>query len=195
MCNIYFKILELEDVLEMKKWGKHDDPLLFDYNIEINNRRDGEKLLFYKTLSPFNKYFAIYFEYKMEGFLGLKNINPLTKNSRLGLVLNPDIVGQGIGTMVSREFLYYYFTDLGFKKMVLDVAGYNTRAYKLYKKVGFKKIKTYNARYPLEHLDITDVKDRNMEDLFFKRLGRWYYKAYEMELKQEVFYEFYYRTK
>lgn len=188
-----FEDLDENNALKIGDWGLHTNPLFFDYNIVIRTRDEAKFFSKSKNFKPFNKYYAIIYDGKMEGFIGLKKINPLTKSSVLGLVLNPSSLGQGLGSLALREFLHIYFTDLKMKVMYLDVASYNPRAIRLYEKLSFKKINTYVDIYPNGDIDWTSPYMEGMEDKFTKKFGKWYYKVISMELRKEDFDEIYYR--
>ena len=121
---IIFERLTLDHIRDMKHWGIHKSPLFRDYNFIFRSDEERKNFLLQKTLSPLNQYYAIIYINEVIGFLGMKKINFLTKNSTLGLVLNPDLVGMGYGTAVLCKFLDFYFNVKKMKKMELEVAGY-----------------------------------------------------------------------
>lgn len=182
-----FPALTLDHIDDMDKWGFHKNPLLFDYNVRFRDKTDKQTFYRAKTLSPFNRYFAIYYKEEMMGFIGLKAINPLSRNSTLGLVMNPSQVGKGFGTFMLEKFLNMYFNELNMNKMTLVVASYNTRAFRLYKNMGFKEIKEFYDVYPNKEPDFTSDYVRKHRDKFDNIGSTWYFKAIKMELRKEEY--------
>lgn len=182
-----FEKLQIEHVREMVNWGNHENPLLFDYNFH-QRYEDGFKLFYLdKTISPFNKYFAVIYDEMVIGYLGIKKINIITKNSTLGIVLDPGLVGEGFGTMVLSEFLKIYFTSFNMKKMVLEVAAYNPRAKRLYENMGFVEAGYYLDKYPNEPPDEFDPYYLEFKDVFVKKDNTLYNYIHRMELRKEDF--------
>jgi RimJ/RimL family protein N-acetyltransferase len=76
---------------------------------------------------------------------------------RLGISFGSPYVGQGLGTEALIAFLDYCFGTLGFRCIVLDVAGTNRRAIQCYERLGFRYTgsdwRTPNARDNLSFLD------------------------------------------
>lgn len=182
-----FEKLQLDHVRSMVSWGRHENPLLQDYNF-LQESEDEFKLFYLdKTLSPFNRYYAVIYDGEVIGYLGIKKINILTKNSTLGLVLNPSIIEEGYGTMVLSEFLKYYFDALKMKKMILEVAAYNPRAKRVYEKMGFVEAGYYLDKYPNNPPRDDDPYYLEHRDVFVKKDGELYNYLYRMELRKEDF--------
>lgn len=185
---VEFEKLTLEHIRKMKHWGIHTSPLFRDYNFIFRSDEERKNFLLQKTLSPFNKYYAILYLNEVIGFIGLKKINYLTKNSTLGLVLNPDLVGMGYGTATLWKFLDYYFNQQNMKKMELEVAGYNPRARKLYEKMGFKEKKSYLEPYHNRNIDEKSPEYLQFKKEFVKgKNDKIYNYVYRMELQKEEF--------
>ncbi|NLW42099.1 MAG: GNAT family N-acetyltransferase [Tissierellia bacterium] len=184
---IIFERLTLDHIRDMKHWGIHKSPLFRDYNFIFRSDEERKNFLLQKTLSPLNQYYAIIYINEVIGFLGMKKINFLTKNSTLGLVLNPDLVGMGYGTAVLCKFLDFYFNVKKMKKMELEVAGYNPRARRLYEKMGFKVKKSYLDLYPNKTLDENSPEYKEFQDQFVMEKNKLYNYIYRMELQKEEF--------
>ncbi|MFB0972360.1 MAG: GNAT family protein [Neofamilia sp.] len=184
---VFFEKLTIEHIREMRHWGIHTSPLFRDYNFIFRSDEERKNFLLQKTLSPLNKYYAIIYINEVIGFLGIKKINYFTKNSTLGIVLNPDLVGMGYGTAVLWKFLDFYFNVQKMKKMELEVAGYNPRARKLYEKMGFKVKKSYLEPYPNLFLDEDSKEYKEFKEEFVMKNGRLYNYIYRMELQKEEF--------
>src|SRR4029079_6089957 len=59
---------------------------------------------------------------RLIGRISLREIDTRKAQSRLGITFGAPYIGQGYGTEALALFLDYYFTDLGFQTMLLDVA-------------------------------------------------------------------------
>lgn len=185
---LFFEKLNLSHVIKMMDWGEHTDPLFLDYNFKFRSEEECKEFLLQKTFFPVNKYYAIIYCEEVIGFLGNKNINLLSKSSTLGLVLNPDLVNMGFGKVVMKKFLKYYFFEKNMKKMDLLVSGYNPRARKVYKSMGFKEIKRFLEAYPNgNNIDINSEKIKPFKDEFVIKGETIYNYVYKMELKKEDF--------
>ncbi len=76
------------------------------------------------------------------GRISLRDINNDLKSARLGITLSAEYVGKGLGTEAMRGFLDYYFDELKFVVMVLDVAAPNERAVRSYRRLGFEYVES-----------------------------------------------------
>jgi RimJ/RimL family protein N-acetyltransferase len=74
------------------------------------------------------------------GRISLREIDERSGVARLGITFGAPYVGRGLGTEALAVFLDCYFTDLGFRAMVLDVAGPNQRAVRCYRRLGFQAL-------------------------------------------------------
>jgi len=74
------------------------------------------------------------------GRISLREIDERSGVARLGITFGAPYVGRGLGTEALTTFLDCYFTDLGFRAMVLDVAGPNQRAVRCYRRLGFQAL-------------------------------------------------------
>ncbi len=118
------------------------------------------------------------------GSLTLREIK-LWRSARLGITLGAEFVDQGYGSEILSLFLDFYFNDLGFAKMVLDVAGPNRRAIRVYQKLGFRQVDTFERSASRE---LAWLQDDPELDRFYRRdwLGRRRLLFYEMILERET---------
>ncbi len=77
---------------------------------------------------------------QLMGRISLREIDERRGEARLGITFGAPYVGRGLGTEALATFLDYYFADLGFRAMVLDVAGPNQRAVRCYRRLGFHAV-------------------------------------------------------
>jgi diamine N-acetyltransferase len=135
--RVILRLLRRADLGEMASWRPFDDPLFAEANwtqrsLDELNRwytrcsRDSQRLLCAVTDQSG----------QIIGSITLRERDGL-RSARLGITLGADFVDQGYGTEALTLFFDYYFGELGFAKMVLDVVGYNQRAIRVYRKLGF----------------------------------------------------------
>lgn len=185
--RIKIRPLKVSDVFDMRNWGIHKNPLLDDYNFPDMNDNQIQKWYDIKTKSFFNKYFAIFSEEgRLIGYMGMKEIKYLKKESTLGIVFDPDVMNMGYGTETLKYFLKEYFTNMKMRRMYLEVAEFNQRAHTVYKKMGFENIGYYLEEFDLE-VDTEDSYYKESETCFVINDKRIYNYVYKMKLDREVF--------
>lgn len=188
--RIAIKPLMLEDVYLMRDWGKHDNPLIGDYNFPAMS--DNEIVKWYKGKVRWwkNKYFSIFNEEgRFIGYMGIKDIKLFRKESTLGLVFDPNYVSKGYGTETLRAYLKYYFTDMKMKRMYLEVAEFNKRAYKLYRNMGFRQDGYYLDYFYDQNMDLNNPYYLQEQSSFVISNKKIYNYIYKMKLDKEDFFE------
>lgn len=186
--KIIIKPLELDDVFKMRLWGFHDNPLIADYNFPILTDEEIEK--WYKTKSGKRnkKYFGIFdFNGNFIGYLGMKDIKLFRKESYLGLVFDPNFCSKGYGSDALKTFLKYYFIDLEMKRMYLEVAAFNKRAFKLYENMGFKRDGYYLDEFFDQRLNLQSTYYIGEKSSFVISKNKIYNYVYRMRLDKNDF--------
>ena len=79
----------------------------------------------------------------MIGRIFLRHVRHEEHSAVLGIDLRPASVGQGYGTEALGAFLYHYFDNMGFERMLLSVAAHNVRARRCYESLGFNTVGTH----------------------------------------------------
>ncbi len=171
----------------MRQWGIHENPLLIGYNFPNYTDKDIVTWYNYKTKPFYNKYFSIYLEDRLIGYLGMKKISRIFRRSTLGIVLDPNFINKGYGTDVLITFLNYYFYELKMKKMYLDVDLFNQRALKLYLKLGFKITGKYLAKFIDDYVDVNGSYYLENENAFVIKNYKVYNYRYTMLLEKDNF--------
>jgi RimJ/RimL family protein N-acetyltransferase len=120
------------------------------------------------------------------GSLTLREIDG-QRSARLGITLGADFVSHGYGSEALCLFLDHFFEEMGFARMVLDVAATNLRAVRTYQALGFRE--TGRHYRPASHTSYRTVRhDRRYRHLrrFFKRQGTYHQVLfYDMALTRE----------
>jgi len=133
------RFLRREDVDAMLRWGRHDDPLLATYNMpELSPRQREDWYLTRTRRGDFRIFVILDHGENVVGRLSIREIDNHRRQARLGIALDPALVGQGLGTDAVTAFLGFYFEQLRFEELVLDVAAHNLRARRCYEKCGFQ---------------------------------------------------------
>lgn len=188
--RVTIRPLELKDVFSMRNWGFHNNPLLSDYNFPMMSDRQIKKWYKYKTYTFFNKYYGVLNEAgKLIGYLGIKNIRYIKRESTLGIVFDPSYVDKGYGSETLREFLRYYFNDMKMNRMYLEVAEFNHRAYKVYEKMGFRPAGYYLDEFHDQALDLNNKYYLDTKSCFVIDDKNIYNYIYRMKLDKEDYQE------
>jgi RimJ/RimL family protein N-acetyltransferase len=121
------------------------------------------------------------------GRISLRDIDNHKAHARLGITFGAPYIGRGLGTEALRMFLDYYFADLGFQVMLLDVAAPNQRAVRAYEHLGFSHVggdwRQADSRFDRRILD--DPRYRQIHRFFRQGQRGLYVEFYEMRLLKE----------
>ena len=124
------------------------------------------------------------------GRISLREIDTKKAQARLGITFGAPYIGQGLGTEALALFLDYYFTDLGFEAMLLDVAAPNQRAVRSYQRLGFSLVasdwRVVDSRFDRRILD--DPRYANIHRFFRSGQHGLYVEFFEMRLLKEAWF-------
>ncbi|MCK9444688.1 MAG: GNAT family N-acetyltransferase [Tissierellaceae bacterium] len=188
-ARVTIEDLRLDHVFQMSRWGKHDNPLLGDYNFPDLSAREVTKWYGMKVNSVFNKYFSIRNEDgELIGYMGIKDIKFIRRNSTLGIVLDPNYINKGYGTEILDTFLLYYFTEMKMRKMILEVAEFNKRAYRVYEKIGFRPVGYYLDEFYNHELDLSNPHYLEHKSSFVIDGKKIYNYIYKMVIEKKGFF-------
>ena len=186
--RIKLKPIELADVYQMKNWGTHENTLLFDYNLPPWTDDELEEWYKYKTNSITKKYYSIFNEEdRLIGYIGIKNIKRILKKATLGIVLDPNYVNRGYGTEIIQTYLDYFFNEMNMKTMYLEVAKFNKRAMKCYKKCGFSVVTMYSDEFFDQNLNLEDPYYLEEKSSFVIKNGKIYNYIYKMKIDRKTY--------
>ncbi|OLS03433.1 GNAT family N-acetyltransferase [Tissierella creatinophila] len=187
--RITIRPLKVQDVFDMRNWGEHENPLLWDYNFPSMSDSQIRRWYDIKTKSFFNKYFGISLkDGRLIGYMGIKEIKFLKKESTLGIVFDPNFLNMGYGTETLKYFLESYFTQMNMKRMYLEVAEFNARAQSVYKKMGFENIGYYLEEFFDDDLDLDNSYYKDAKYCFVINGKKIYNYIYKMKLDRETFF-------
>ena len=126
------------------------------------------------------------------GRISLRDIDNHQAHARLGITFGAPYIGRGLGTEALRMFLDYYFTDLGFQVMLLDVAAPNQRAVRAYERLGFSHVggdwRQADSRFDRRILD--DARYAQIHRFFRQGQRGLYVEFFEMRLLKEEWFAY-----
>ena len=128
------------DAIDLLRWGKHADPLLESYNMDLATREDSQRWFNMRMSWVDAQLYAVkgLKEQRVIGYIGLREINVTNRTSVLGISFDPALVGRGYGLDALQTFLRYYFECWNYASMFLDVAATNFRAQRCYERCGYQ---------------------------------------------------------
>ena len=138
--DLQVKLLEKVHLAQLKEWEYHDEVLLQHYDFRGFLEEDFQRWFRRKQRLITKRIFGVFSHQELIGFITMKKINWMKRRAELGIVFNPGKLSKGYGTEAIKLFLAYYFTELGFEELDLEVADFNRRAMKCYSKCGFSLV-------------------------------------------------------
>lgn len=169
--RVYIEKINRETAFDFKYRGEFEDPRLAGYN--YGNLSDFEINFWYNSVTtPRKRYFAVKKtnDDRFIGFMGLKNYNPLTRKAKLGIVFDPNFVSAGYGYEAMGQFLNFYFNELKFREMILEVNLFNERAIRLYKKLGFKECGQTTEIFENQNIDFDQRYFEEKRDIIYSKI-------------------------
>jgi diamine N-acetyltransferase len=128
------------DVESMMRWRPFADPLYQPFDFPKRSRAEHLRWFEWRSQDSGRRIYTIENErHQVIGSLSLREIDG-RRSARLGITIGADYVSQGYGTEALHLFLGYYFDEMGFVQMVLDVAATNLRAVRCYLGLGFRQV-------------------------------------------------------
>ncbi len=130
--------MQRADVDAFAQWARHDDPLFRHYNVPAMTRADADEVWALLTNDPAaRRPFAGLAGDRVVATLLVRNIDVPAASGELGIMLDPAYLGRGMGRRILTAFLAVLAAD-GFRRVHLEVAGYNERAIAAYRATGFQ---------------------------------------------------------
>ena len=170
--RIAIRSMKAEDLDAMMQWRPFVDPLYRPFDFPRQSRTEHMRWFEWRRRDPSRRLFTILNEERQViGSLTLRDIDG-RQSARLGITIGSDYVSQGYGTEAMRLFLEYYFGEMGFATMVLDVAATNLRAVRCYQALGFRQIGSHYrlANHPSFRILQQEARYQHLRP-FFRRAG------------------------
>ncbi len=185
-ASVTIRTMVREDLDEMQRWPLFTDPLLIAVDVPRRSRAENDIWFWNRLNDSRRRLYAIEDENgRFIGSLSLREIRG-RESARLGITIGANDVGQGYGTDAIRTFLAYYFGELGFSTLYLDVSATNVRAIRCYEKCGFKY---FSSHYRLAGSDerlafLKKEKYRPFRRFFKREKGHNMALFYDMKIER-----------
>jgi len=132
--------MERADLDAMMRWRPFADPLYQPFDFPRHSRAEHARWFEWRSRDPGRRLYTIEDErQQIIGSLTLREMDGL-RSARLGITIGADFVSHGYGRECLKLFLDHYFGEVGFAKMLLDVAATNLRAVRTYRSLGFRQV-------------------------------------------------------
>ncbi|MDK2867856.1 MAG: diamine N-acetyltransferase [Clostridiales bacterium] len=185
--NYHFRKLKLADAYRFSKWGKHEDVRYYQYNFPFETEREYFEWYVMKQRLIRKKVYGLFDERENPvGFITLKNIRWLKRMAELGIGIDPNHLGEGLGRQLITSFLDYVFKHFPIDIMTLRVASFNTRAQRCYRACGFRTV--VKKTEPFEEQSFRDEVIRQYPDQFVLNDDVLYADFFLMKIDRDYFY-------
>jgi RimJ/RimL family protein N-acetyltransferase len=173
-----------DDVDAWQAWPDYDELLIVGTSPRRLNQRQRSEWFAELTERQRQIPFSIDDEHgTVIGRLFLRQVRREEGSAVLGIDLHPDKLGQRYGTEALGAFLPYFFTKMGFRRMLLSVAAHNTRARRSYESLGFHVIGSHWDAHPGP--DVIDRPElRHLAHVFRRGAGGLESLYYDMSLER-----------
>lgn len=172
--RVVIRPMRRKDLEAMTRWRPFADPLYQPFDFPRQDLAQHIRWFSDRKQDPTRRLYTIEDEQgAVIGSLTLRDMDG-RRSARLGITLGADYVSRGYGTEALRLFLDYYFDELGFSQMVLDVAATNLRALRAYRALGFRHTGHHfrAATHSSYATVLRDTRYRHLHRLFQRR-GAW----------------------
>jgi len=183
--RILIREIQDADLQQMDDWRDFDDPLHHLSNLPRPNSLSRDMWFSLHASDPTRLWFVVVRreDGQVLGSVTLREM-VMHKSARLGVTFGAEYVDQGYGTEALELFLSFYFNELGFRRLVLDVAAANSRARHVYEKLGFCHTGRHYRDIPNDQ-DLSFLEQdayREIRPFFRRTLGRRQLLFYDMAL-------------
>lgn len=175
-----------EDLDQILTWRPFEDPLEASWNLQWRDRQEMDRWFEQHVCDPSCRMYVVTLrEGQVIGRLSLRQIHH-PESAVLGIAFGADWVNQGYGTEALRAFARYYFDEMGFHTLLLDVAATNTRAVRCYEKCGFVKIAERHQPATWWEARVAQRPENAHLRCYLKRqFGRYWLLFYDMKLERQ----------
>jgi RimJ/RimL family protein N-acetyltransferase len=136
-ANVAVRPMRRTDVDGFAGWSQHLDPLFRHYNVPELTGPDADELWAYLSGDPaVRRPFTAFAGERMVATLIVRDMDPADHSGELGIMVDPGHLGRGLGRRILAAFAEV-LTGEGFRRLHLQVAGYNGRAIAAYRASGF----------------------------------------------------------
>jgi RimJ/RimL family protein N-acetyltransferase len=185
--RVSIRPMRRSDLNTMVQWRPFADPLYQPFDFPRRSLTEHIHWFNWRSQDTSRRLYVIEDEEcEIIGSLTLREIDG-QRSARLGITIGADYVSQGYGSEALRLFLDYYFGEMGFARLILDVAATNLRAVRCYQALGFRQVGQHYR--PASHPSFRVLREEpRYQHLlgFFRRQGTSYQVLfYDMALTRE----------
>ncbi len=156
--NVAIRAMRREDVDAFATWAQHVDPLFRHYNLPALSGPGADELWRFLSGAPeVRRPYAGLAGDRVVATLIVRDMDAATASGELGILLDPAYLGRGLGRRILRAFVEVLASE-GFRRLHLEVAGYNGRAIAAYRASGFAVCDEYWAD-PEPGVDVGSLLD------------------------------------
>jgi len=185
--RVTIRPMKQADLNAMINWRPFADPLYQPFDFPRRSRTEHNRWFDWRSNDPSRRLYVVEDqERRVIGSLTLREIDGQC-SARLGITIGSDFVSQGYGTEALRLFLDHYFGEMGFARIVLDVAATNLRAVRCYESLGFRLVGQHylTANHPSFDTVRRELRYQHLHR-FFRRQGTMHQVLfYDMALTRE----------
>lgn len=166
--RVTIRPMERADLDAMIKWQPLADPLYQPFDFPQRSKAEHVRWFEWRSQDPSRRLYTVDDEqHNVVGSLTLREIDG-KRSARLGITIGADYVSQGYGTEALALFVDYFFDEMGFARMVLDVAATNLRAVRTYLSLGFRQVGQHyrSANEPSYHILQREPRYRHLRHFF-----------------------------
>lgn len=170
--RVTIRTMQRADLDAMMRWRPFADPLYQPFDLPRRKRTEHINWFEWRNKEPSRRLYTVENEdRRIIGSLTLREIVG-RRSARLGITIGADFVSQGYGTEALHLFLDYFFGEMGFERMDLDVAATNLRAVRTYRSLGFRPVGQHYraANHPSYRILRREPRYRHLQR-FFRRQG------------------------
>jgi diamine N-acetyltransferase len=170
--RVTIRTMKSKDLDAMMQWRPFADPLYRPFDFPRQSRTEHMRWFEWRRRDPSRRLYTILNEHsQVIGSLTLRDIEG-RRSARLGITIGSDYVSQGYGTEAMYLFLDYFFEEMDFETMVLDVAATNLRAVRCYRALGFRETGSHYrfASHPSFRILQKEPRYQHLQP-FFQRMG------------------------
>jgi diamine N-acetyltransferase len=156
--NVSIRPMRRADVDAFATWAQHVDPLFRHYNLPALSEAGADELWAFLSGTPeARRPYAGLAGGRVVATLMVRDMEAATASGELGILLDPAYVGRGLGRRILGAFVEVLANE-GFRRLHLEVAGYNGRAIAAYRACGFAVCDEYWAD-PEPGIDVGSLLD------------------------------------
>lgn len=131
------------DVDAFAAWGIHTDPLFRHFNLPRLSRGVADQMWAFLAGAPEERRpFAGLLGERVVASLIVRELDREQGIGELGIILDPARIGRGLGRRILAAFVSVLAAE-GYRRLQLEVAGYNERAIASYRAAGFVALDEY----------------------------------------------------